>query len=138
MEETMSEIQNEFLVKKVLFVNHCKGGTFTFKPNYKISFLNLNEKTWETSIIVTIEDAPSNPFPFNLQVEVCLVSRLPEILPETFDLKDFLRRGSINVLFPYVRSVITNLTTASLLNPIFLPVIDANKIAQNIEIPNIK
>lgn len=138
MSEAKKEFQTTFLVKKIFFVNKAKEGNFTFAPEVGIAFNKISERQWETLINVKVFDKEEQPFPFDMDIIVSLVTSLPEELPSNFNLKEYLKINSINILFPYVRSVVTNVTASALVNPIFLPLVDVVKMAEGVEIPELQ
>lgn len=127
-----------FLVRRIIFNNKAKEGNFNFAPEIGVAFNKISEKQWETLVNVKVIDKEEQPFPFDLDVVVSLITGLPDKLPEEFNLKEYLKISSLNILFPYVRSVVTNITSSAMVNPIILPLIDVQEFAKNIAIPGIE
>lgn len=137
MAEGFKDFQTTFLVKRIVFVNKMKEGNFSFSPQIGVAFNKINDKKWETLIRINIIDSEEHPFPIDLDVVVSMITTMPDELPGGFDLKSYLKVSSLNILFPYARSVVTNVTSAAMLNPLFLPIIDVIKLAENVEISNL-
>lgn len=105
--------------------------------NYGLSYAKLNGNIFETVLSVSIKDSKENPFPFDLELKISLLSKFGNDEISKKNLEDYLRFNSINILFPYLRSTITNLTSAAMVNPIVLPLINVNEVAKNIDLTNI-
>lgn len=41
---------------------------------------------------------------------------------------EFLKIEAVNIMFPYLRSITTNLTTTAMMPPIVLPIVDVKKL----------
>ena len=138
MSEAKKGFQTTFIVKRVLLINKAKEGNFVFTPEVRIAFNKLSERQWETSVNIKVFDKEEQPFPFDMDIIVSLITSFPEEFPDNFNLKEYLKINSLNILFPYVRSVVTNVTSAALVNPIFLPLVDIVKMAEGINIPELE
>lgn len=130
--------QTTFMVRRIIFNNKNRQGSFSFAPEISVGFNKVDDRTWETIVNVKISDKPDQQFPFDLDVVVSLITNLPNELPKEFALKDYLKVNSLQILYPYVRSIVTNITTAALITPLFLPVADIAKLAENVQIPGIE
>jgi preprotein translocase subunit SecB len=49
-------------------------------------------------------------------------------IDDSSELDKFLNIGAIQILFPYVRSIVSTITGASLMQPLILPIIDVRMI----------
>lgn len=130
----------QFLVKSFTFNHHQNlQSDFKYKivTNYGLSYAKLNGNIFETALSVSIKDSKENPFPFDLELKISLLSKFGNDEISKKNLEDYLRFNSINILFPYLRSTITNLTSAAMVNPIVLPLINVNEVAKNIDLTNI-
>ncbi len=130
--------QTTFVVRRIVFNNKDRQGSFSFAPEIGVGFNKVDDKNWETIVNVRVADKPDQQFPFDLDLIISLITRMPDELPKDFDLKDYLKVNSLQILYPYVRSVVTNITSAALLTPLFLPVVDIAKLAENIKIPGLE
>ena len=125
-------------MKKLQFSNYDKNGSFNFKPDIGISFKKNTNDEWETSINVRILNKEESPFPFDLDVVISLITKFNGEIPSKEELINYLKFGSVNILFPYVRSVVTNVSTAAMVVPLILPLVDVKKISENIKIPELE
>ena len=92
------------------------------KPTFsrKVRRAVENEKLCFISLTVKIEKTEDSPKPFDLSVTLTGVF---ESEAKTEEEKKAVVVGGTAVLYPYLRSAVTNLTTAALAAPIVLPVI---------------
>ena len=133
-----TNITTTFVVRKILFNNYVKNGSFSFKPDVSVSISKISNDEWDTSFSVKVANKEDTPFPFDLDVVVSLITRFNGVVPEKKELLDYLRFGSTNILFPYVRSVITNVSTAAMVAPLILPLADIREYAKRISIPELE
>ncbi len=68
--------------------------------------------------------------PFHLEVQMTGVFEFQTEL-EGEELNNILRQQAINILFPYLRALISNITGNTGLPPIILPLINVNQLIQN-------
>jgi preprotein translocase subunit SecB len=47
------------------------------------------------------------------------------------DIETFLRIQAVHIMFPYLRSMLTNLTNTVMMPPLILPIIDASQLFKN-------
>lgn len=130
--------QTTFLVKRIMFNNKNRQGSFSFAPEIGVGFNKIDDRNWETIVNVKVTDKPDQEFPFDLDIAISLITTLPNELPKEFNLKDYLKVNSLHILYPYARSVVTNVTSAALMAPLFLPVMDVAKLAENVQVPGLE
>ncbi len=68
--------------------------------------------------------------PFHLEVHMTGIFEFQTEL-EGEELNNILRQQAINILFPYLRALISNITGNTGLPPIILPLINVNQLIQN-------
>ena len=125
----MSEfkMQHKFVVKELSLINHnsTEKRTFQLKPLFSKKIEKIGENEYEVALKVEIKDTPENPFPFDLTAVVALLTKIEGTIDDK-DLDHYLNNNCVQIIFPYLRSSVTSLTSASLMTPIILPVIDAS------------
>lgn len=114
-------ITNELSLKN----NSLADGNFKIAPVYTRQ-IQTDEKYGCTRLIVELKNTPENPFPVDIKVDVMARIELAEI-PETAR-TTFLEINAVSVLLPYVRTMITNMTTNALMVPIVLPILDPQEL----------
>lgn len=136
--DKQSSVTTTFIVKKIFFDNHCLNGKFAFKPEIFVSFSKHADNEWESSFCIRVISKEETPFPFDVDVTVSLITKFNGELPPKEELISYLKVGSLNILYPYVRSVLTNVSTAAMVSPIILPVADVREFSKNIKIPELE
>ncbi len=101
--------------------NNLADGNFKFAPVFTRQ-IQKDEKYGCTRLIVELKNTPENPFPVDIKVDVMARIELAEVPEESRD--TFLENNAVSVLLPYVRTMITNMTTSALMVPIVLPMLD--------------
>lgn len=130
--KTNIQITHRFVVRETFFKNHDKiGKGFSVKPVFSKKITNCGDGVFDVCIKVEIKNTEENPFPFDLLAAISLVSTFSNVddVPEQ-ELQNYLNVTSVQLLFPYLRSIVTNLTTSGMVNPLVLPVIDVNAFLQ--------
>lgn len=136
--DKQSSVTTTFVVKKIFFSNHCKNGQFRFKPEVFASFAKLADNEWETSFNIRVLNKEEEPFPFDVDVVISLITRFNGDIPPKEELLSYLKFGSLNILYPYARSVVTSVSTAAMVAPLILPVADVRDFSKNIVIPELE
>ena len=80
-----------------------------------------NEKIFFVSLAVKIESTDEMPKPFDLFAKITGVFEAAAVSEEE---KKAFTVEATNVLYPYLRSAVTNLTTAAFAAPLVLPVVN--------------
>ncbi len=105
--------------------NNLPDGNFQFAPTFTRQ-IQKDEKYGCTRLIVETRNTKENPFPVDIKVDVMARIELNEVPEELRD--EFLENNAVSVLLPYVRTMITNLTTSALMVPIVLPMLDPHEL----------
>lgn len=127
------QMKHKFVVNEATLINHNKSGEgFQIKPEYFKKVTQKSKNEFEVSLKVEIHDTPENPFPFELTVAISLITSFDDVDKiSQSDLDDYLNRQCLQILFPYLRSSVTNLTNAGMFNPLVLPIINVNTFMEN-------
>ena len=122
----MGEINFQIMTNELsLKNNNLAAGNFRFAPVFTRQ-IQKDEKHGCTRLIVEAKNTEENPFPVDIKVDIMARIELDEI-PE--DLRDeFLENNAVSLLLPYVRTMITNMTTSALMVPIILPMLDPHEL----------
>ena len=119
----MDAINFEIVTKEVsITANEIPRGQFTVAPQIMRSTGDLEDGRVFTEIILKIENTEDNPFPVNIMVRMMGIFEKDNI-PEN-SLKDFLEVQAVQIILPYIRALVTNLTSAAFMPPLVLPVFD--------------
>ena len=117
---------NEISIKN----NFLADGTYQFAPVFTRQ-IQKDEKTGRTRLIMEAKNTKENPFPVDIRVDVTATVDMTEIPEEAQD--KFLELNVVQILLPYVRSMISNTTGSALMVPILLPLLDAQELFEKKE-----
>ena len=108
--------------------NNIASGTFNVSPAITRS-TGVNESgKYNTKVVVEILNSSDTPFPVDIRVSMTGLFDLNDI-PEDKRI-DFLSYTGFDVIYPYIRSTITSLSTNAMLPPIIIPIVDAHQVFQ--------
>lgn len=122
-----------YVVKNIIFSVNDSAKTqkaFSIHPNVRFD-IGLKGDMCRLSIKIMVQKNENEDTPFNLDVtmvgdfKIIRMINMPEMSKEACE-----------TLYPYARSVISNLTTLSNIPAYFLPFLDFEKISNSISNPN--
>ncbi len=124
-------VRTTFVTEKLEFKNnHLKPGNFKLKPTLSRRTGKINQNVFFTTLILSVENNELYPFPVDLLVEFRGIFEFKDIDNES-EIMEFLKIEAVNIMFPYLRSITTNLTTTAMMPPIVLPIVDVKKLFKN-------
>ena len=114
-------ITNEISIKS----NKLPKGNFTIAPRFTRNIGTDNE-TGFVELICEILNSEEQPFPVNIRVSLTGVFDLSQVPDDQRDY--FLKITAVQIIFPYVRNIVSTITSSALMPPIILPIIDVKKL----------
>ena len=124
-------IKTSFTTKELeIKNNNIKPGKFNLKPQITRKTGKVNKNVFYTSLILKIESTEEYPFPVDIFVDFRGFFKFENIDNEE-NITEFLKFQAVDIMYPYLRSIVTNLTTTAMLPPIILPIIDTSKLFNN-------
>ncbi len=98
---------------------------FELKPQFsrQIRKVKENEKLYFLVLDVKIESTQEEPKPFNLKCRLVGAFEAEDVVTE--EDKQVLAISMTEIVYPYLRSAVSNLTANAFVTPIMLPVIPA-------------
>ncbi|MCM1305871.1 MAG: protein-export chaperone SecB [Bacteroides sp.] len=108
-------------------VNHIEGESFNIPAQFGRSIDHINDGRYLLTLTINVKNEKDKPFPFDLE---CAINAYFECdNNETEDeAKKYIAEEGTAIVFPYLRSYISTLTSASMIPPLVLPIIDLAKI----------
>ena len=102
-----------------------KDTKFDIKPQFSrtVRRVQENDKIWFLTLEVKVESTEDSPKPFNLKARLVGVFEAEDIQDE-MDRRDLVINMT-EVVYPYLRAAVSNLTANAFINPMMLPVIPA-------------
>ena len=125
----MSMVKNmQMQIKEAYVKNNFLQGTFSLKPVLNVA-IEKNGDKYTLLMKVEINNTNENPFPIDMKVVLSGTFEFLDANDEEID--HFMKKEAIQMMYPYLRSYVTNLSASSMISPIILPIIDVRNI--NIE-----
>lgn len=123
----MQTYANMLITTKEIHVknNELPAGQFTVNPRF-VRTTNKEGNTGRTELMAEILNTPEVPFPLDIRVVMEAKFDLQQI-PED-QRTHFLEITAVQILFPYMRSLLSSITSSALMPPIIFPVIDVNSL----------
>lgn len=118
----MRLIVNEVSIKN----NRLQDGEFTINPVFSRKIQMLLDHIGAMELTVKIENSADTPFPVDIWVSVTGIFNLSQLPPEQHE--KFLKITAVQIVFPYIRTIVSNMTVNALMPPIVLPVIDVRNL----------
>ncbi len=97
----------------------------SLEPNIEKKISKIDENKVEVSLFFSIKDSENKPF--NSKVTLVGVFECPNWEKDEVG-KLLVNMNTVNILFPYLRQAVTNLTTTAGVPPYVLPIINTSTI----------
>jgi len=107
--------------------NHIKGRNFKLKPKITRKTGKIKDDIFFCNLILEVASSEQEPFPIDILIDFKGIFQFNPGDNED-EISEFLKTEAVQLLFPYLRSTVTNLTTTAMLPPIILPIVDINKL----------
>ena len=116
-------VVNEASIKN----NNLPVGNFKLNPQIqkKIGKANSPENAYIVEVRAEIHNTPDNPFPIDLIASLSGIFNIEGDNEE--EINNFLQIQGFQIVFPYLRSLVSNMTANAMMPPIFLPIVFANQ-----------
>ena len=114
-------ITNEISIKN----NNLAAGQFSVSPTFTRKMGKTSDNKYFTELTIEMKDKEEARFPIDLRIRLTGIFDLSQIQEDQID--SFLKIQAVQILFPYLRTMVSNITASSLMSPIVLPVIDVLK-----------
>lgn len=107
--------------------NHIQGQNFRLKPKISRKTGKIRDNVFYTALKLEITSTEEELFPIDIFIDF---RGIYEFTPgdDEESILHFLKNDAVQVMFPYLRSTMTNLTTTAMMPPIILPIIDVSKL----------
>ena len=107
--------------------NNLPVGEFKLNPQIqkKTGKANSPGNAYVVEVRVEILNTPENPFPIDLVASLSGIFNIEGDNVE--EINNFLQLQGFQMVFPYLRSLVANMTANAMMPPIFLPIVYANQ-----------
>lgn len=122
------------VANEMSFKNHeLLAGDYTAKPliTRKTGKLNNKDNNYGVEMSVIFKDQKDSRFPVDLCVTITGIFDIEN--GNEKEIRDFLKIQGVQMVYPYLRAMVSNIFTAALLPPVVLPIIDAYKFKEGKE-----
>jgi len=124
-------IKTTFTTNEIVFTqNFIDEGQFQFIPKLTRKIGKINDNNFYTDLILKINNTDENPFPVNIKISFRAIFEFNDI-DDQKEVELFLKIQAVHIMYPYLRSMLTNLTNTAMMPPLILPIIDASQIFKN-------
>lgn len=116
--------------KSLEFINRAKEGiNYELKPKVTKKIIVSDNSIYELHMFFRVNsDIVDNAAPFEMNLEIAGLFELVD--GETKDIDSFMNSNAVGIIFPYLRSIISNVMSSMMLPPIILPIVDARSIGE--------
>ena len=119
----MSNINFSLMVNELsLKNNNLPQDEYTITPLFSRRIQILEDHVGVVQLRIEIKNTDETPFPMDLVVDLSGRFQMEDIHQE--QIEEFLKFQAVRILLPYLRSMVTNLTSTALAAPILLPLMD--------------
>ncbi len=123
-----SLVNYSLITNEISLIHHhnISGDSFTVDPQMKRRIDVVDDSRTAVTYILEIKNTDEHPFPLDITVSLTGVFDVSKLAKDNID--DFLKVQTCQILFPLIRSIVANLTSSALMQPILLPIVDARKL----------
>lgn len=114
-------ITNEVRLKN----NNVPAGKFAIAPRFTRKIGRLNENNFFLELNVEIASTEEKKTPLDLFISITGIFNLA-LFPEN-ERDAYIKEEALRILFPYLRTMVTNMTAGALMPPLVLPITDLSK-----------
>lgn len=117
--------QLTIITNEISLSNHnLLDGQFHVKPyiTKKTGKIVNKDNQYGLEMQVVFKDEPENKFPIDLKVRITGIFEIEGGSIE--EINDFLNLQGVQMVFPYLRTMVSNVTASALMPPIMLPIIN--------------
>lgn len=121
----MKLIKTNIVVKELVLKNKNLQGQFNIQHRINLKTGKVNEKVYFSELSFEIGDIDNNKMPLDLSVIIIGQFEFENVGTED-EVNGFLSKQAVHILYPYLRSVVSGLTSLAMLPPILIPIVDAH------------
>lgn len=115
--------------------NHLEEGNYPFNPKLARETGELGNNKYFTKLLLKTNGSQDKDFPIDIDLEITAIFTLDDV-QEKDNIKQFLSLQGVHILYPYLRSTVSSITTTAMVNPIVLPVVNALTLFDNPDTQN--
>lgn len=113
-------------IKFNLIHNKLPNGQYDVTPIFKKNINKIDDENFDVKLMFALRKDEDKKTPFDLELIIVGEYELKSYSEE--ELNVFLNVNAIQILFPYLRSMLSSAMASLMINPIIIPVMDARNI----------
>lgn len=125
-------IFEKYIVDEVYFKVNDLFEQGTEKININVNIIpdvKIEGNSMDVTLITNVfEDAEKNNYPFEMKIKIT-----GKFLTKDENNLDKFRKNAIDILYPYVRAIVSTYTASANIAPLILPAINVNKLIEDQE-----
>ncbi|WP_025725616.1 protein-export chaperone SecB [Acholeplasma granularum] len=121
----MKVLNTNIQVKKVSIENHNLKGNFKMLPIYTKQIIKEDDLNYTLILGFSVLNSKENPFPIDMTVHLASTFTFSNESSEE-QIENFMQIAAIQIIYPHLRSLVSSITASSYLQPLLLPLINAN------------
>ena len=110
-------------VSKLELQNKFISGTFKLNHQIKRQTGKLADRIYFYELQFEVKDQADTVYPINISVYVRATIEF-QLGESVEDMEHFIRHDAVDILYPYLRSTVSHLTTLAMIPPVVIPVVD--------------
>ena len=114
-------ITNEMSIKN----NHLQEGSFSISPRVTRSISEIDAAHFAVQLIFELVNTPDVPFPVDIRIDLTGMFDTGNLPKDGID--EFLKYQAVQIMFPYIRSMVSSMTSGAMMVPVVLPIIDVRE-----------
>ena len=111
-------------VKELILNNKNLQGQFQLQHKINMKYSKLEDNIWTTELHFELTEDNEHPRPIDLKVTILGQFEFEEVTNND-NVHEFLTKSAVHILYPYLRSTISGLTSVAMLPPVVIPIVDA-------------
>ncbi len=116
--------------KKLEFINNAKEGiNYELKPKVTKKIIVKDDSIYELHLFFKVNSDSGVNAPFEMDLDVVGLFKLEN--GDQNGINTFMNTNAVSIVFPYLRSIISNVMSSMMLPPILLPIVDARSINED-------
>lgn len=112
------------IVKELVLNNKNLQGQFQLQHKINMKYAKIGDNLWTTELHFELTEDSEHPRPIDLAVTIMGQFEFEEITIND-NIPEFLSKSAVHILYPYLRSTISGLTSIAMLPPVVIPIVDA-------------
>lgn len=116
----MQIVTNEVSVKN----NNLPVGDFSICPQFSREIGRTEDGVYFTELSISLKNTEEVPFPFDIFISITGYFDFGEA--DQTDIDNFMKEKTVHILFPYLRTILSTVTSSAMIPPVVLPIMDVS------------